>query len=240
MADNNSNRKGGYFFQLSPFPLYINTLHCTVLALLSRYFLTLLLQYIFILILYILFSKRIRPVKLKTLFSLIPILFFFISVNSFRGGGEIIFEIWHFNVIKQGIYRGLYFSGVVVLLYLMSRLLVIMFDENEIVSSVIFFRNRKKGCKYGGVRLLLIIMYVIKILKFAYEEMKVFFKKNEGPVKKRFLEFFVNVFFRAESEYKHLEDICFVSIKSRIGDPVLILVQVAITISVMKLRLWGV
>jgi len=181
-----------------------------------------------------------RPVKLKTLFSLIPILFFIISVNSFRGGGEIIFEIWHFSVIKQGIYRGLYFSGVVVLLYLMSRLLVIMFDENEIVSSVIFFRNRKKNGKSGGMRLLLIIMYVIKILKFAYEEMKVFFKKNEGPVKKRFLEFFVNVFFRAESEYKHLEDICFVSIKSRIGDPVLILVQVAITISVMKLRLWGV
>lgn len=245
MIDYNTGKKNRSSFPLSPFPFYINTLLFTILALTTRYYLTLLLEFIFLFFLLALctmFSNRKKPVSLRAIFSLIPLFIFIISVNSFRGGGEIIFELWHFHIIKQGVYRGFYFSGVVLLLFIMSRFLIMVFDENEILSSVTFFRNRKKNNKdeSGNLQLLLIIVYVIKILKFAYEEMKVFFERNRGKLKMRFLEFFIVVFNRAELEYHHFESINLSKVSLKVLDPLVVFIQGIIAVLVLKLKWWGI
>ncbi|RLD40358.1 MAG: hypothetical protein DRI88_13705, partial [Bacteroidetes bacterium] len=90
-------------------------------------------------------------------------------INFMHGSGKILFNIGPFYFIMQGLKRGVYYSGIVIELYIMSFLLTEGFDEKQTISalkSLKFWRKDLFG-KKEKIDFILLIFYVFKLFKIS-------------------------------------------------------------------------
>jgi len=234
---------------ISPYSQCINILVFTIFALLTNYKAIIFVQFFPITLSIIIFSMKIKNFQIRDIFNIFPLLFFIFVVNSFRGGGEIIVRFGILLLIKQGMVRGLYYSGIIIELFFMSRLLTGSFSEKQLISvlftvnktaSTLFsylfsrkkkFYERKKSLLYNlntheRINIVFVFYYVFLIFNIAYSEFNLFFKRSKMPVKQRTILFFQRVFKKSTLEYKRIDSIDVKTVYPLYGDYLYCLVQI--------------
>lgn len=104
-------------------------------------------------------------------------------------------------VVKQGVFRGLLYTAMIVQLWLMSKLLTIGFSERQLLRSASSLS--KTGGKFG---IFLVLYYILRIFHNTYIEIKSLFSGTRKGIKERTVRFLVHAFERAEEDYDRLED----------------------------------
>jgi len=237
---------------ISPYSQCTNIVIFALFSLLTDYRAVIAVQFLIILISILIFRMKIKNFHMQQILSILPILFFIFAVNSFRGGGEIIFRWGPFILIKQGMMRGLYYGGVIVELFIMSKLLTGSFNEKEIISMLFtldrvwvrifsFFKSKVSRYRENNieerVNFTFVLYYVLLIFNISYSELGVFFKKSNLPVKERIIYFFSRVFRKSTIEYQRIESLEAINILPVFNDYVYSLMQVTALISSVYIKL---
>ena len=174
---------------------------------------------------------RLRGAKARSVLPLLPVLGFVFAVNSFRGSGEVVARIGVFVLVRQGVVRGTYYSCVIALLFVMSRLLTKGFSRGDLFDSL-YTLSRAFGRRAGrhrgfpepagggrfegnpdgaersaeatpaaGGAFLLVLFFVLEMFQIAYAEMKGFFGKEERSLKRKLIAYFRSVYEKSMSEF---------------------------------------
>ena len=192
---NPSNRKTTAFSQIVNIALF------ALFALITRLYAIVLLQSVVVLVSLLLFRVSIRSLPLRLFLPVMPIVIFVLILNGFRGTGEVLARLGPFVIVKQGILRGVYYSAVILYLWLMSRILTIGCGEKELLLTLSSFSRNKKA---SGI--ILILYYVLRIFHNTYGELKVVFRSSGKNMKERVLEFFFTAFEKSKSDFDRLPD----------------------------------
>ncbi len=135
----------------------------------------------------------------RKIFAIVPLVLFIIITNFMRGSGEIIFKIGPFFFIKQGLYRGIYFSLFLIELFLFSNVLTAKYGEMGLVLSV------KSLTRFNGINnFFVMVFYVIQIFKVSYKNLNTFFNfKSSRPVDRtHFKERIIRYFYESHDELR--------------------------------------
>ncbi len=186
---------------ITPLSQIINIILFTVFTLVGKSYSAVVLQCTVLLLSF--FLCRISPcdIPLKQLAAVLPVICFVLILNCFRGTGEVLFRIGPFVVVKQGIFRGLLYTAMIVQLWLMSKLLTIGFSERRLLRSASSLS--KTGGKFG---IFLVLYYILRIFHNTYVELKSLFSGTRKGIKERTVRFLVGAFERAEEDYDRLEN----------------------------------
>ena len=186
-----------------------------------------------------LINIRLRDLRLTDILPLLPVLLFVFALNCLRGGGQIILRYGPIVILKQGIFRGVYYSAVIIELFLMSRLLTRGFSSEVLLGSLssideniwrIFGRKKKRRNPFT------ILFYVLGIFQITYSELRVFFSRRERGLKKKVVRFFYSVFEKSLKEYETLKQIPVVLIKPKVSDGILIAAQILVFSCIYLIR----
>jgi hypothetical protein len=201
-----------------------------VCALLFPSFLLLALQGAFILFLIamgrtgVLLKVRLSA---KELLPIVPVVGFVFVLNCFRGGGQVMLRWGPVLLIKQGMFRGLYYSGVIIELFLMSRALSRAFSSGQLLSSLSFIDAVfPKFGKNGASRLILVLYHVLGIFSHVYAEMKIFFRGKEWNLRQRTVQFFLKAFDRSLQSYEEGSGADFAVVRPTTADILLVSIQI--------------
>lgn len=162
---------------------------------------------------------------------------FIIVINFMHGSGKILFNIGPFYFIVQGLKRGVYYSGIVLELFIMSFLLTEGFDEMQTISalrSLKFWRKDLFG-KKEKIDFIFLIFYVFKLFKISYANMKIFFKGRKSnyqeKLKRRIVRFLVNSLKESQKEINRIKDINIPKVNLHRYDMLIITLQFIVVIS---------
>jgi hypothetical protein len=157
-----------------------------------------------------LFRGRLGGAKARAMLPLVPVLAFVFVVNCFRGSGEVVARVGVFILVRQGVLRGTYYACVIALLFVMSRLLAKGFSQGELFGSL-YTLSRAFGKPFGGgsredgppgeTGFLVVLFCVLGMFQTAYSEMKVFFRKGERSLKRKFIAYVYAVWEKSHSEF---------------------------------------
>ncbi len=232
--------------KVTPFSQLVSIIFFIVFALLSESFATILVQLIFISISFILLKGKFSDIITTDYLRLIPIIIFIFVLNVFRGGGEIIIKAGPFVLLKQGIFRGLYYAAVVTELFMMSRLMTNGFTPDLLISAFytidgnVFkkFRPKREKPEPDKHSFFLVLYYVLKIFQIVYSEIKLFFKAGKGSLKEKTVLFFNTVFGKSLDEYEQINNVSVFTIKPVIFDYLFLAGQVSCLSSVIIIKPW--
>ena len=232
--------------KITPFSQLVSIIFFIVFALLSESFATILVQLIFISFSFLLLKGKCSDIITTDYLRLIPIIIFIFVLNASRGGGEIIFKAGPFVLLKQGIFRGLYYAAVVTELFMMSRLMTNGFTPDLLISTFytidrhVFKIFRLKREKTGPDKhsFFLVLYYVLKIFHIVYSELKLFFKAGKGSLKEKTVLFFNTVFRKSLDEYEKFNDVSVFTIKPVFFDYLFLSGQVFCLSSVIFIKPW--
>jgi hypothetical protein len=232
--------------KITPFSQLVSIVFFIVFALLSESFTTIIVQLIFISISFALLKGKLSDIFSKDYFRLIPILMFIIVLNAFRGGGEIILKAGPFVLLKQGIFRGLYYAAVVIVLFMMSRLITNGFSPDLLISTFytidrhVFYKFRFKREKPEPDKhsFFIVLYYVLKIFKVVYSELKLFFKSGKGSLKEKTVLFFNTVFKKSLDEYEQFNKVSVLTIRPVFFDYLFVAGQVSCLSSAIIFKSW--
>ncbi len=213
-------------------------------ALIARHFFILFFQALFIAVSIIFFDMKFGTRCIRRMAALIPLLLFIVVFNGMRGGGEVFLQRGPLIVMKQGVFRGLYFALMVMELYLLSRaltetqperLLSTLHTLNNIVTGK--KRSTRRTDETGG--LIIMLYYVMRIFYNTYSELNVIFKRGL-PVRTRTLLFIRTVFSSSEAEYRRASEHELEIVRPVPGDILAFFINAALLISaVFAARMTG-
>jgi hypothetical protein len=187
--------------RITPLSQIINIVLFSVFALVSKSYSALVLQCLVLLLSFILCGISPRDIPLKQLAAVLPVIGFVLILNCFRGTGEVLFRIGPFVIVKQGVFRGILYSVVIVQLWVMSKLLTIGFTERQLLQSV--SSDGKTGVSFDAF---LVLYYILRIFHNTYMELRTLFSGTRKGIKGRTVRFLVHAFERSKEEYDRLED----------------------------------
>ncbi|HUT65521.1 MAG TPA: hypothetical protein VMZ05_05155 [Spirochaetota bacterium] len=130
---------------------------------------------------------------------IIPIVCFVLILNCFRGTGEVLVKVGPFLVVRQGILRGVYYTAVIIQLWLMSKILTIGFGEKELLISLSSFSR-----KHESSGIILALYYVLRIFHNTYRELKGVFKGSGKRIRERVIDFFMAAFEKSKSDFDRM------------------------------------
>ena len=212
-------------------------------ALSTKEFIVLIVQGVLICISFFLTKclKRIRPRELIPLF---PLLLFVFGLNAVRGGGEVIVHYGPFIVLKQGLVRGAFFTGVIVEIFLTSKILTAGFSPKELFSTLYTIDRTLSSVRSSRVRkerqrrgFFLVLYYVLQIFKHLYAEIPRFFRSKPLKLKKRTVQFIHRVYERSYEEYEQEKHTHIVKMRISPRDCLYISSQVLLYCSVFIVRM---
>jgi len=224
--------------KVTSFSQLINIIIFILFSLLTQYPITPLLQLGLILISYYILKIHLRAIKFKEVLPILPILLFVFIINCFRGNGEIAFRFGPFALVKQGIYKGYYYSFVIGILFFMSKILTKAFDYNENIS-VLYSIDRviisrmpfiKSEGSFHNRKLLIVVYYILRIFENTYSELRIFFDESKFSLKQKLILFIYSVFKLSENNYLEMDGLEISTIKPITGDFLYISFQLSMCI----------
>ena len=232
--------------KITPFSQLISIILFIFFALLFESFAAILVQLIFIGVSFVLLKGKISDIITTDYFRLFPIIIFIFAINAFRGGGEIIIKAGPFVLLKQGIFRGLYYAAVVTELFVMSRLITNGFTPELLISTLYTIDRHvikkispgRKKPEQNKHSFFLVLFYVMKIFQIVYSELKLFFKAKKGSLKKKTVLYFNTVFRKSLDEYEQLDNIQVFTIKPVFYDYLFLAGQASCLSSVIFFKPW--
>lgn len=128
--------------------------------------------------------------------------------------------------MKQGIIKGFYYSGVIIELFFMSKVLSEGFSSHEILGVLLFFdvrlRERMKQEKRSSAddlsQFFMLLFIIPSMFKSTYNEIKVFFTKNKKPFKEKMILFFHSAFQRSLHVYEEFDSLQIITVKPLLQD----------------------
>jgi hypothetical protein len=201
---------------------------------------------VIIIVSFLLLRGTLRDILTRDYLRLVPILVFVFTLNAFRGGGEIIIKAGPFVLLKQGIFRGIYYSAVIIELFVMSRLMSNGFSPDLLISTFytidrhVFkrFLFRKEKPKGDRNSFFLVLYYVLKIFQTVYSELRLFFKAGQGSLKEKTVLFFNTVFSKSLDEYEQLNKVSVYTVKPVYQDYIFMAGQAACLSTSMLIKQW--
>jgi len=176
-----------------------------------------------ILVSFFLLKIKIDKYILKRSIALIPLLLFITIVNIMHGSGKILFSIGPFYFIKQGLIKGVFYSVLVLDLFLMSYILTEGFDEIitiAVLKSFRLFKNKEDRKKSDEIDFFILIYYVLKLFKICYSNIPIFFKiikkKVKETFKNRFILFFEDSLKKSQEEIRIVKEVNMPKVKHSI------------------------
>jgi len=142
---------------------------------------------------------KAKDLPLRQLLPILPIVCFVLILNCFRGTGEVLVKVGPFVVVRQGILRGVYYTAVIVQLWLMSKILTIGFGEKELLISLSSFSR-----KHESSGIILILYYVLRIFHNTYGELKGVFKGRGKRIRERVIHFFMAAFEKSKGDFDRM------------------------------------
>jgi len=181
---------------------------------------------------------------------LFPLLLFVFGLNAVRGGGEVIIHYGPLIVLRQGLARGVFFTGVIVEMFLTSKILTAGFSPEELFSALytldsslssVNYLFKRKDARRGKNSLrknfFLILYHVLQIFKYLYAEIPRFFRPKHVSLKKRTVQFIHSVYDRSYGEYERIEQNQFVTMKISSRDYLYIGSQILLYCSIFILKM---
>jgi len=171
---------------------------------------------------------------LKKLIPLIPLIAFIIVINFMHGGGNIFFNIGPFYFIKQGLLRGIIYSGIVIELFSMSNILTEAFNERQTVAVIKGLKiwKRRNTIERNRIDFLIIIMYVLSFFKISYKNVPILLGKgvkiNKKKLNDKLVYFLESSLKELQRRMDYIKDIDLPSIKFKLSDGFFILFQLLI------------
>jgi hypothetical protein len=195
-------------------------------------------------------TKRPEKIRLRELIPLLPLLLFVFGLNAVRGGGEVIVHYGPLIVLKQGLVRGVFFTGVIVEMFLTSKVLTAGFSQEELFSALYTLDRslssvgnlhtkpgKRKGKNGSQGNFFLVLYYVLQIFKYLYAEIPRFFRSKQLKLKKRTVQFIHSVYDRSYGEYERVKHKKFVIMRISFHDYLYIGSQVVLYSSVFILKM---
>jgi len=220
----------------TPYSVMLSIPIFILFSLIFRNAFTLLLQALFIVMALLVCGFSLRGLRILPL---IPLLLFIVAVNTFRGGGEILYRAGPFIIMKQGVGRGLYYAVFVLELVAMSTMLTRSFSEEQLVSvfrSVGRLFSRKSHEKAADhFSFTLMLFCILRTFHAAYAELRVFFRKSPLSFRQRTLLFVKKLFQQVMRDYEKTHGFYPETIKPRIGDMAVVICQLCILIAAILL-----
>jgi energy-coupling factor transporter transmembrane protein EcfT len=197
------------------------------------------LQAIFLVLSIPVFRLEIRGIRWRQVLHLVPILLFVIVFNAFRGGGEIILRAGPVLVMRQGMYRGIYFSAFIVELWIMSALLTRSFPEHELLGTfhAMSFQRRGRRDRSDGGGIALLLYFILRLFHSTYSELRTFFERGSPTLKERTLRFISAAFRHAEMRYVELGSVEPQTLKPRPSDYLYAGLQASTVLAALGLRI---
>jgi energy-coupling factor transporter transmembrane protein EcfT len=191
-----------------------------------------------------------KQVHFHELIPLFPLLLFVFGLNAVRGGGEVIVHYGPLIILKQGLVRGVFFTGVIMEMFLASKVLTAGFSPEELFSALYtldgslssvgnLFTRQDTGKGKNGSRqyFFLVLYYVLQIFKYIYAEIPRFFRSKHVRLKKRTVQFIHSVYNRSYGEYTRIKQKRFVTLRISPRDYVYIGSQMILFSSVFILKM---
>jgi energy-coupling factor transporter transmembrane protein EcfT len=235
--------------KITPYSQIINICVFIPVALLNLNPIVLAFQALLLLTSIPLFHMSLEGFRGRYLLYLIPLILFIIITNSFRGGGEIILRAGPFLLMKQGVFRGLYYSTMILELYMMSSYLTRSFSEQMLVSTlytigIALQRNRSKEERRGddvAVQFALMLYYILRLFHGTYAELKVIFDRKGSSrqgysLKRQTIVFVHRVFKTAVEDYARTENMQLIKIVPRVHDLVFVVLQITLLAAACFIR----
>lgn len=196
---------------ITPLSQLFNTLLFACFSLITYRFSTLVFQSALVLCSLLLFRGCLRGMRARAVLPILPVLVFVFAVNCFRGSGEVMARFGVFVLVRQGVLRGTYYACVIILLFMMSRLLTKGFRQEELFNSLYtlsrLLKKSGRGPGRGGppdseATFLVVLFSVLGMFQVAYTEMRIFFRKGEPSLKRKFVAYFHSVYEKSLSEFQ--------------------------------------
>lgn len=195
---------------------------------------------------------KYRDIPLRDITPILPILLFVFILNCFRGGGEIVLRWGPIIILKQGIMRGVYFSAVIMEIFIMSKLLTKGFPPDSLLSTLYtidtvickIFRCKnsyslnENNPFHSRKNFILILFYVLRIFRIIYTELKIFFTIKGKSLKGKIIQFFNTVFKQSLDKYEKMKKVTVSPVKPVIHDYIYISVQVFLFSFLIILKNW--
>lgn len=153
-------------------------------------------------------------------------------------------------VLKQGLVRGVFFTGVIVEMFLTSKILTAGFSQEELFSALYTLDRSlssvgnphtkpgtRKGKNGSQGNFFLVLYYVLQIFKYLYAEIPRFFRSKQLKLKKRTVQFIHSVYDRSYGEYERVKHKKFVIMRISFHDYLYIGSQVVLYSSVFILKM---
>jgi energy-coupling factor transporter transmembrane protein EcfT len=235
--------------KITPYSQIINICIFIPIALLDLNPYVLAFQVLVLLICMPLFRMRLDGFRTRYFLYLVPLILFIVVTNSFRGGGEIVFRAGPFMLMKQGVLRGLYYTAIILELYVMSNFLTRSFSERILVSTfytmgVALKRGTsKEAMKTDGfaVQFALMLYYILKLFHSTYAEMKIIFNRrsysrNNYSLRRKIILFIHTVFTKSVQEYGRAEKMNLIGVVPRTPDILFVLLQTVLLAAALVLN----
>jgi energy-coupling factor transporter transmembrane protein EcfT len=220
----------------TPYTIVFSIPLFAVVALLGVNFYLLIFQAAYIFLASILLRMDLKRLGWRMPLSLMPILLFVILFNAFRGPGSVLFRAGPILIMGQGLLRGLYFMGVVVELWFMSRLLT-SFTEEDLLCTLNSLgrlcRIRREAQDAAGFALML--YYVLKIFHSTYAELRQFLRGGSS-LSQRTLLFINEAFLKAEEIYDRTDHTALSTRKPSLRDALYATGQLIVLLSAILLQ----
>jgi energy-coupling factor transporter transmembrane protein EcfT len=214
--------------KITPFSLIFSMPVFIAAVVLGKSTVTLVIQGVFLLISVLIFTLDPSALRWKRLLSLTPLLLFVVLFNAFRGGGEILFRAGPLMLMRQGLVRGIYYAFFILELWVMSGFLT-GFEELQLISTLYTIGWFLKGRKGSGKEdMSLMLISVLKLFHSTYVELRRFFARGSGSLKRRTLVFIAALFRRAEGEFENSGNVKPVPLRPRSSDYLFVTIQVVV------------
>jgi|GEM_PF-1411692 len=224
--------KNRFTVKATPYSLILSIPIFIIFSLINKNPLTLIVQALFLLMAVLLCGFSLRGVRVLPL---LPILLFVLIVNSFRGGGEILYRAGPFIVMKQGVGRGVYYGVFILELFAMSTILTRSFSEQDLVSAFhsigrLFSGRKAVRSPARHFSFTLMLFFILNIFHSAYSELSIFFKKSSFSFRERTLLFVHTLFQQAMNDYEKADAFFPVTLQPRSGDVVFVICQILVLV----------
>jgi ABC-type proline/glycine betaine transport system permease subunit len=216
---------------VTPISHIVNIILFALFALIMKLFSVVLLQCAIIGVSLFLHRSRIEAVSVKQTIPILPIVGFVLILNCFRGTGEVLVRFGPFVVVRQGVFRGIYYTAVILQLWIMSKLLTIGFGEEGLVLSL-----SSVSSAHTGTGIVLVLYYILRIFQNTYSELKGIFKGGGKGVRERIIQFFIAAFEKSNNDYDRLSSFSPTGQRLTIADYLSIAAEVCVLFTSFVIR----
>jgi energy-coupling factor transporter transmembrane protein EcfT len=185
----------------TPYSQLANILLFVPSALVINHYVILAAQAVVILCAILVFRLRMRNLRPEQVAHLLPVILFVCLINALKGGGEIVAGAGPLLVTRQGIWQGAFFSMFILELYVMSRLLTDAFEQKTLLHALGTI-DRALHRRTGTGEIMVLLYHVLQVFKNFYQELRMFFRHRERPLRARILGLSRELFFRSLSQYE--------------------------------------